>query len=171
MLRTLPKWRALVVCRRATILQAVLRDLLQYSRVAVVEADPGTVRRAADLYFDSKLRGEEANFDLIAALPLCLRTGHETGLRLGYDWRLGSLGVAYMKDMSAKLRNTACSTEPRSYTSRAFELERRAALFRLIAAMPRQVLRCAAADLQRLYEECLKVHLSVASGTCSDHAG
>ena len=61
-LRTLLKWRALVVvCRRPTILQAVLRDLLQYSRVAVVEADPGTVRRAADLYFDSKLRGEEAN--------------------------------------------------------------------------------------------------------------
>lgn len=123
----------------------------------VADPDPSVVRRAADLYFDSKLEGEDANYDLIRALPACLRTGHVIGERLGIRWRLGLMGISYTKDTNAMFESTF-RTAARADFPKVVESYRRAALVRLIDAMPRAVLRCAAADVQQLYEECVVTH-------------
>ena len=85
------RWRAVVVCRRHAVLQA-LWDELRFRHYGKLDdtPDPTLPWRAALLFVETI--DTNVCHDLIGILPQILLEGADQALKLGFEWRTGYLG-------------------------------------------------------------------------------
>ena len=144
------RWRAVVVCRRATILRDLWRRPPHPQYLRRRGAEISVIARAMDFYFTDY----PAHEDTWLVLHLAHRMADQAYLastQLGWEWRTGEAAWQVLRRLDEDLVPAGKDPEGRYMAL----CKHRESLVHLVHIAPRGVLEYAAATIVEYYEECV----------------